>query len=332
MVPWTSRDNAGYGGRLGGSGSALFSDADDYRANLPLTTRLLALQPGMFQARVTWLELADLHVLHARETGPRIAYVSLPSERVFFIFPTHRSTALICDSIPLRLGDIVFHGQGERFHQRTDAATAWSFIALKLTSLQAYGKTLLGQEIVPPPFGRILHPCPAKRRQLLRLHAEAVRVVETQLNHIGNSEVVRAVEQDLIWALTTCLADASLSDESVGRRQHAQLMVQFADVLTAIPDRPLRIPDVCGALGVSEHTLETCCLEVLGMDPARYLHLCYLQRVHHALLRADAAADSEAGVMKCYGFADPKAFTAAYRDAFGVFPRLSARQAPNHRM
>jgi AraC-like DNA-binding protein len=310
---------------MGGSGSALFADADDYQANLPLTTRLLATQPGNFQARVTWIELADLHVLHARETSPRVAYVSLPSERLFFIFPTHRSAALICDGVPLQVGDIVFHSQGERFHQRTNAATAWSFIALRLTSLRAYGKTLLGEEIVPPPFGRILHPCPAKRRQLLRLHAEAVRIAERYLNRIGNPEVARAVEQDLIWALTTCLTVGSPSDDSVVRRQHAQLMVRFAEVLTANPDRPLRISDVCGAIGASERMLETCCLEFLGMDPARYLHLRYLQRVHHALLRADAAADSEAGIMKRYGFPDPEAFAAAYRDAFGGFPRLSER-------
>jgi AraC-like DNA-binding protein len=292
----------------------------------------LALQPRNFQARVTWIELVELDVLHAREIGPRIAYVSLPSERVFFIFPTHRNGALISDGVPLQVGDIVFHSQGERFHQRTNAAAAWSFIALRLSSLRAYGKILLGQEIVPPPFGRILHPCPGKRRQLLRLHREAVRIAETQLIRIGNPEVARAVEQDLIWALTTCLTVGSPSDESVVRHQHAQLMVQFADVLTANPDRPLRISDVCGALSVSERTLETCCLEILGMDPARYLHLRYLQRVHHALLRADAAADGEAGAMKCYGFADSEAFAAAYRDAFGVFPRLSARQAPNRRM
>jgi hypothetical protein len=35
---------------MGGSGSALFTDPDDYQANLPPTTHLLALQPGHFQA------------------------------------------------------------------------------------------------------------------------------------------------------------------------------------------------------------------------------------------------------------------------------------------
>jgi AraC-like DNA-binding protein len=48
-------------------------------------------------------------------------------------------------------------------------------------------------------------------------------------------------------------------------RHHAQLMVQFGDVLTANPDRPLRISDICSAIGVSERALETCCLEILGM-------------------------------------------------------------------
>jgi hypothetical protein len=86
---------------MGGSGSALFTDPDDYQANLPPTTHLLALQPGHFQARLIWMELADLNLLHARETGPRIAYVSLSSKWVFVAFPTQRSPTLVYEGYPV---------------------------------------------------------------------------------------------------------------------------------------------------------------------------------------------------------------------------------------
>jgi hypothetical protein len=190
---------------MGGSGSALFADADDYQANLPTTTHLLALQPGQFQARLTWMELADLNLLHAREAGPRIAYVSLSPERVFITFPTQRSRTLTYDGTPLQMGDIVVHSLGQQMHQRTIGDTAWGSIALTPASLLAYGKTLVGHEVVPPPSCRILRPSVADRRQLLRLHGEAVRIAETQLGHIGNVEVARALQQDLIWALMACL-------------------------------------------------------------------------------------------------------------------------------
>jgi hypothetical protein len=91
---------------MGGSGSALFADADAFQAHLPVTTQLLVTRAGSFRARLTWMELTDLHLLLARETMPRIAYVSLPTERVFIVFPTHRTSALICDGVAVRRGDI----------------------------------------------------------------------------------------------------------------------------------------------------------------------------------------------------------------------------------
>ncbi len=315
-----------------GCGSALFADPDDYQTNLPPTTYLLALQPGHFQARLTWMELADLNLLHARETGPRITYVSLPPEWVFIVFPTRQSSILIYDGVPLQRGDIVFHSLGQQLHQRTIAATAWGSIALTPASLLTYGKTLAGREVVPPSFGRILRPSLADRRQLLRLHAEAVRIAETQLGHIGNVEVARALQQDLIWALMACLTTGKPRGGSAVMRRYARIMVRFQEVLIASADRPLAVSEVCGVIGVSERTLKICCLEMLGVDPTRYLHLRYLQRVRLALLRAEAATKDEAEVTKRYGFRDRDQFVTAYRDAFGEFPHVNTRHAVNRRI
>jgi AraC-like DNA-binding protein len=317
---------------MGGSGSALFADSGDYQANLPPTTYVLALQPAQFQARLTWLELADLQLLHARETGSRIAYVSLPSEWVFITFPTQRSPTLIYDGAPLQKGDIVFHSVGQQLHQRTIAATAWGSIALTPASLLTYSRTFLGHGVVPPPVGRILRPCPTDRRQLLRLHAQAVRIAETQLGHIGNVQVARALQEDLIWALMACLATGKPRGGSAVVRRYTRIMVRFQEALIASTDRPLQVSAVCSVIGVAERTLNVCCMELLGMDPARYLHLRYLQRVQLALLRSEAAKKDEAEVTKRYGFRDRDQFVTAYRDAFGEFPHLNPRPGTNRRI
>jgi AraC-like DNA-binding protein len=317
---------------MGGSGSALFADPNDYQANLPPRTHLLALEPAVFQARLTWVDLADLNLLHARETGPRIAYVSLSPEWVFINFPTQRSPTLIYDGAPLQLGDIVFHSVGQQLHQRTIGDTAWASIALTPGSLLANSKTLLGRELAPSSSGQILRPSPADRRQLLKLHAEAVRITETQLGHIGKVEVARALQQDLIWALMACLTTGKPRDGSAVMRRYARVMVRFEEALVASADRPLPMPEICGVIGVSERSLRDCCLEILGMEPAQYLHLRYLQRVRRALLCAEAAAKYEAEVTKRYGFGDRDQFVAAYRNAFGEFPHLNPKPAVGRRI
>jgi hypothetical protein len=69
------------------SGTATFTNPDDYcaairgaHANLVLTGR------GDFKARLTWLKLRHLHVIHGRESVARIAYVSLQPDRAFVSF------------------------------------------------------------------------------------------------------------------------------------------------------------------------------------------------------------------------------------------------------
>jgi hypothetical protein len=119
----------------------------------------------------------------------------------------------------LRRGEIVFHSLGQQLHQRTTAPSAWGSIALRPASLLTYGKTLVGREVVPPSFGQILRLSWADRRQLLRLHAEAVRIAETRLDHISNAEVARALQQDLIWALMACLTTGKPRGRSAATRR-----------------------------------------------------------------------------------------------------------------
>lgn len=312
---------------MGGSGSALFADADAFRAHLPVATQLLVTCPGDFRARLTWMELADLHLFHARETVPRTAYVSLPTERAFFVFPTHRTSTLICDGVEVRMGDMIFHGLGERFHQRTVNPTAWGSIALPPAWLRAYGRTLAARDVVSPPFSQVLRLVPADRRRLLRLHAEAVRIAQIRLSHIEHPEVARAIEQDLIWALVACLTSAEPRSESPAIRRCARLLVEFEEALLARPDRSPLLSEICEAIGVSTRVLQTCCMEPLGMEPARYLHLRNLERVRRALLHAHPAAGTDAEVMRRFGFAELHHFMTAYRDAFGEFPQTNPRRA-----
>jgi AraC-like DNA-binding protein len=314
-----------------GSGSALFTDANACQANMPAATRLLVTRAGKFSARLTWVELTELRLMHARETLPRITYGALPPEWVFIGFPTHRTSSLICGGAQLQMGDIIFQGVGERMHQRTAAATTWGSIALTPVALRAYGKTLAGRDIAPPSFGEILRPPALDRRQLLRLHAEAIRIAETKLSHIGCSEVARAVDQDLIWALIACLTTAERRGDSAIRCHQASVMVQFEEALMARPGRPLHVSEIRDAIGVSERMLEICCFEVLGMEPAQYLHLCILDGARRALVRANSTAESDAEVTKRYGFTDLDHFLTEFRSAFGELPHINPRHAAHYR-
>lgn len=303
-----------------GSGSSIFTDADDYQAHLALPVDLLAVQPGRFRANLTWVGLPQLQLLHARETLSRVAYVSLPSDQIIVTFPTDQPSRLICDGVSLRWGDLMFHSPGERFHQRITAPCSWGAIALALPTLTAYSRILNGWDLAIPPRGRMLRLPLGHRRQFLQLHARAARVAERYLNRLSHPEVARSLEQDLIVTLVACLVGAEPRGASAAGSHRATMLVRFQEVLAACPNTVPQVAEVCRIMRVSERVLRAWCLPVLGMTAAQYLCLRRLRQARRALRQADAAPETVHDVLTRYGFADFRHFAVAYRRAFGEQP------------
>jgi AraC-like DNA-binding protein len=276
---------------------------------------------------LTWVELPSLHLLRAQEASARLAYLRLPPGKIFVTFLTQKGLPLICSGAELQFGDIMFHSRGERGHQRTTARTRWGCVSLTPASLLTFGETIAGRSLVPPPSGCIIRPISTDLHQLLRLHAQAGRIAETNLARIGHKEVVRAMEQDLIFALVKCLATCEIHEDQPTRRHQAAVLVQLEAVLAANPFRILRTRELCSAIGVSEQTLRASCARVLGMTADRYQRLRRLKLVRTELMATNRAAANVAEVISRYGFADLHRFVTEYWDAYGEMPPIPPRDS-----
>src|ERR1700719_635832 len=159
---------------------------------------------------------------------------------------------------------------------------------------------------------RILHPAARDAACLRRLHAQACRLAETRPKVLAYPEVARAIEQGLIHALVICLA-ARTGDDGTARRHHTRIMVRFEEVLAEHPNRPLPMPELCALIGVSDPTLRSCCAEVLGISPSRYVVLRRLKRVRVALSAADPATASVAEIAGGCGFTELGRVGGVYR-------------------
>jgi AraC-like DNA-binding protein len=62
--------------------------------------------------------------------------------------------------------------------------------------------------------------------------------------------------------------------------------------------------------------------EPIQIAETKHLRLRRLERARLALLHVDDTTASKAAVTHCYGFSDLRHFVAAYRNAFGVLPRI----------
>jgi AraC-like DNA-binding protein len=318
----TLRTNAT--GRPGKLGRTAFADPSDFerafdRANLRLTVT----GSGEFKARLTWLCFRHLHVLHAREELPRIAYVSLPPSRVFVSFPTGKAS-LIWDGIELQPGDIVVHSRGERMHQRTAAEGGWGLISLSASQLASCSKSAIGRKLTWPPVGRVLQRRPMTTGRLLRLHDRAARLAESR-DKLAQPEFAQSLEQELLRALVDCLA---IDDSGPGwgkRRRHTNVMDRFQETLSSDSGTQLTIAGICAAIGVPERTLRVCCAEFLGMSPTRFLLLRRLNMVRSALKRADPASASVSEIARAHQFSELGRFAVTYRTIFGEMPSATLK-------
>jgi AraC-like DNA-binding protein len=233
----------------------------------------------------------------------------------------HRETTLICGGTEVHPRDIIFHGSGERFHERTAAASRWATLSMRVEALSLFARTLTGSSLAPPPSGCVIRPKAADRLKLVRLQAQAARMTETKPDVIGHREVSRALEEDLISALLACLISGGHPGiEPV--QVHEPLMVRLEEVLAAYPGDVPGVFEICDAIGVPESSLQCCCLRVLGMNPARYLYLRRLTLVQALLMRTELAAVSTSDLPRQHGFADFHHFVTEYQRAFGTIPAL----------
>jgi hypothetical protein len=168
-------------------------DSDDYQAGLGhLRIDLLVTSQDEFSARLTWATLHHLQLLHGEEDMPRIAYVSLAPTLVFVGFSTRPDPPMLWGGAELQTGDMIFHGRGEQFHQRTNGPCSWSLVGLAPQHLERYGGALSGKPLSAPAAARILRPSARDMARLRRLHAQACRLTETRLKVLAHPEVARA--------------------------------------------------------------------------------------------------------------------------------------------
>jgi AraC-like DNA-binding protein len=308
-------------------GTTTITDPVDFRANLPVSKIDLMLKGGeRFRAHLTWLKMSQLGVAQVKERAPRIAFLSLPPALTFVSFPLSSDPVAVWNGMALRPGQVVIHSAGDHFHQRTAGTARWAMAWLPSVTLLAYGRTLLGAELILPATETVLAPSSAIAK-FRRLHAQACRLVQNKPDVASHPEIRRSLEQDLVHALVHSMAGNAPQDGDMKRRRHADMMRRLESTVASRPDRPLTMRELSAAVGAPERTIRMLCVEFLDMSPLAYARLRRLNLARLALMRTERGSTSVARVARKYGFSELGRFAAAYRAVFGEPPSATLRDA-----
>lgn len=110
------------------------------------------------------------------------------------------------------------------------------------------------------------------------------------------------------------------------RAAQERLLKQVLDMLPQGCGRPPRLAELCRGLGVSERTLRSAFVAILGVAPARYLRLRRLHLLRAALAVADPRQTGVAELARRFGYTDGGRMAADYHALFGEYPSATLQR------
>ena len=310
--------------------TSVFSEPDDFEAAMHAegSASLVTTASGRLHAKLTQVGLNGMRLLDVHESVSRVAFIKAPDNMILVSLSLSRWPNWFWNGQEVQAGELITLGPCETAHTRTNGAIHWCAIWLVFDEFARLSQALVGTPIDVPRELCRWRPPPVALRQLSSLHQIAIKAVQVDPHPVGAVDAAHGLEQQLLQAVTRCLAGGSRPPAIATRVQSRDLMLRLEELLAGHLTANLDVRAVSAALGVSERLLRQRCVEALGMSPNRYL---WLRRMHAARLILRKAPEGEtriAEVAQRCGFRNPGRFAGAYKSLFGEQPSATLRHGP----
>jgi AraC-like DNA-binding protein len=280
---------------------------------------VLVTDRGDYSSELTRIDFHRLWMQRNQTSLPQITHLADHNYRCPIAFLTDvRQAPIYRNGEEISPGTIVVSARHADYHYRMSTYCRIGFMSLTPDDLAAAGRAIAGYDLTTPPATRLIRPSDPQMARLLRLHEAAGHLATTAPEILAHPEVARAIEQELVRTMITCLTEGVTV--GVDRHSSALVMQRFERVIHENAGRPLYLLDVCAEIGVSDRTLRLHCTEHLGMSPHRYLWLRRMNLARRALTLADSTATTVTTVANDHGFGELGRFSVAYRKQFGESP------------
>jgi AraC-like DNA-binding protein len=283
---------------------------------------------GSFHVELTQIAMDKLRMQRFTIDLPQVVTAAITSDRQAIAFLLEESSSRLqhC-GIEVTPHDIVVYDH-DVLHQRSTFDYHLGTMSVPLDDFPALCETIAGN--VPPDKRRhpTVRPDPALLSRLRKLHKALGQLAHDTPDILDMPEVRQALEEQLIHIMVRCLTNGTSAETTTGYHRRDAIIARFEEFLSANPDRPLYLTEICAGVGVSERTLRACCEEHLGMGPIRFLTLRRMHLAHRALLRADPSKSTVTRIVTDHGFWELGRFSVAYRTLFGEKPSATLKRPP----
>jgi AraC family ethanolamine operon transcriptional activator len=279
----------------------------------------LQLAKGRFQGSIQRAQSSGARIDWGRYNLPLLASGGLAEDRVSLGFIISANGEGYISGQRVRASEVVVLPERGELYFRLAPATEWISFQVARSLLAQ-----LGVELTPRDVG-VIAISDAERAALRGAIAEIGQVIgpDRDPNHRVTPGELAWAQEELLAAFAHALATRP-SITARGPRTSAadrlRLVHRVEDYFESHLGDPLRVDELCAAVGTPLHTLERAFHDVHGISPKKFLTLRRLACARKDLMRRGPQNDSVTGVAMKWGFFHLSRFAAEYKAVFQESP------------
>ena len=291
---------------------------------------LVTTDTGPFRAGLTRIDLRHIWLLGLEEWLARIMFIRPPPDCVLLLLPLKYPDSQQIAGYSRLPGELITVRAIGGFHWVSAGPCRSAVICCSESYLHRIARRTLGSDLILPEGLAYWRPRPESLRSLTTLCAAAIRMTAGKIRLPTDPQAAHGLEQELIGAVTECLAGPPLQHPMRSQQARIDAMARFEDVLLARPQALPPLAELSVLIGLKPRTMRTYCQLHLGVGPNRYLRLLQLQRVHRELGGDRPTAASVTELVQRHGVRQPGRFARSYREYFGELPSETLRRGSGH--
>ena len=280
----------------------------------------LQLERGDFRADLKRVDVGQLTVDAGCYTRKVMARGDFPSDRVIVGCVLNSREAGNMNGHHFSVNDVVVFPEGAELDCTLPAATNWCSVQLSREILAQMGCAAM-------TFDRV-KVLPGHRAENLRLSRLLDRLTKARASNEDrapeNCASPLAFDEEMLLEQIRRTLNEHLGRRARGRRpslrERMTLVRRFEQLVKDRIDTPVRIPELCAELGISQRTLEHVFKLEMGLTPKQFDNMLRLNAARQRLLRASVEQATIAQVAEQCGISHLGRFAAAYLRQFGELP------------
>ncbi len=289
---------------------------------------LVTTDTGPFRAGLIRIDLRHLWLFGLEEWSARIMFIRPPPNRVLLLLPLKYPVSQQIAGYSRLPGELITVRAIRGFHWVSAGPCRSVVLCCSESYLHRIGCRTFGSDLILPEGLAYWRPRPESLRSLTTLCAAAIRTTAEKIRLPTDPQAAHGLEQELIGAVTECLAGPPLQHPMRNKQARIDAMARFEDVLLARPQALPSLAELSALVGLKPRTMHNYCQLHLGVGPNRYLRLLLLQRVHWELGGDRPASVTE--LVQRHGVRQRGRFARSYREYFGELPSETLRRGSGH--